>query len=87
MKRFYNIVTSEEIYDTLRPIHIVNCGYELIENRNVHYKRLRPDYYFVMVTSGSATFCLNGKHYELSKGQCFLYKPYEQQEYYLKQKK
>ena len=80
MGKFYAFTNNEEIFTNEQSFHIVNCGYERLE-RNIHYKRKRPDYYLVFMVAGTATFYLNKTKHNLTKGKIFLYSPNDEQEY------
>jgi len=65
---------------------IVNCGYSSLKTVNIHYKRLRTDFYLLVMTRGTGTHILNGNRYNLKEGDMFLYFPNEPQEYIYKAK-
>lgn len=81
MKRYYALPDATENFITDKPLNIVNCGYNAPDNENIHYKRTRPDYYLIFLSSGCGVHMLGGKRYKLKEGDMFLYSPDEQQEY------
>jgi AraC family transcriptional regulator of arabinose operon len=81
MKRYYAYITDEEVFSTEKDLHIVNCGYDSITSETIHYTRLRPDFYLLLVTAGKCTHIHKGKRYCLKEGNMFLYYPNEKQEY------
>lgn len=82
MRRFYAYFLDEEIFDKNEDLHIVNCGYDTMVTKNIHYKRVRNDFYLLLVTQGTCTHIYRKKKYVLSPGNMFLYYPNEQQEYF-----
>lgn len=81
MKHYYAFFKDEELFDIPKDLYIVNCGYNAVTIENIHYKRLRSDFYLLIMTQGQSRHIMRGKQYILNAGEMFLYYPNEPQEY------
>ncbi|MBQ8659203.1 MAG: AraC family transcriptional regulator [Clostridia bacterium] len=79
MKYFYYAYTEEEkVYDFDADLHIVNCGFEAY-GEHYELKRCLPDFYMLIVTSGTLTHTYKNKKYRLKAGDMFLFYPQDHQ--------
>ena len=87
MKQYYALFTSDEAFDLPKDFFIVNCGYNNAEPKDkIHYKRLRSDFYLLLLTQGQITYVANKKRYTMNAGEMFLYYPNVPQEYKISDK-
>lgn len=79
MKYFYYAYMDEEkVYDLDADLHIVNCGFEACDER-YELKRCLPDFYMLIMTSGTMTQTYKNKKYKLKAGDMFLFYPNDNQ--------
>lgn len=82
MRKYYACPTSEEVYKD-EDFYIVNCGFDALVSA-YFLERTRPDFYLLLVTSGTITHEYKGTKYKLKPGEMFLYYPNEPQKIYAK---
>ncbi len=74
---YYAYTEEEKVWDFDADLHIVNCGFESYKRYTL--KRCLPDFYMLIVTSGTFLQTYKNKKYRLKAGDMFLFYPHDNQ--------